>query len=51
MKKYKIVYGDYLDLRIRKTVNVTALSEQDAISWFFDNIGGRFLECVFVDYV
>lgn len=51
MKKYRILYKPYFDSNVYRVTYVEALCESDAITTFFDNIGGLFLGCEFVEWI
>ena len=49
MKKYRITHKGYTSDDI-KTVDINAECEIDAITFFFDNYSGMFLNIEFIDY-
>lgn len=51
MKKYKIIYSPSYHSRVIMETHINALCESDAINFFFDNVGGKFLGCEFVEWI
>ena len=51
MKKYKIIYSPSYHSKVIMETHINALCESDAINFFFDNVGGKFLGCEFVEWI